>query len=107
LMLDVFHMAVEGEDVVAGIGAAQHVLWHVHFADTDRQVPGDGRLDFSAIVTRLRQIGYARYVTAEVKQEPDSAVAARRTAAFLKPILNQAVCMSNAARAGSAGKAAP
>jgi sugar phosphate isomerase/epimerase len=62
-------------------------LWHVHYADTDRRVPGDGRLDFAALSARLRDIGYARYITAEIKQEPDSTTAARRTAAFLKPML--------------------
>jgi sugar phosphate isomerase/epimerase len=89
LMLDVFHMDVEHEDVGAGIEAAREVLWHVHYADTERRVPGDGRLDFAAFTAKLRAVGYDRFITAEIKQEPDSATAARRTAEYLRPMLQK------------------
>jgi sugar phosphate isomerase/epimerase len=85
LMLDVFHMDFEGENVAAALGAARDVLWHVHFADTGRRVPGKGTIDFRAAVEMLRTLGYERFVTVEIKQEPDCATAARRAAAFLEP----------------------
>ena len=87
LMLDVFHMDHEGEDLAAGFASAGADLWHVHYADTERRVPGDGRIDFRAITENLHALGYDRFITVEIKQEPDSATAARRSAAFLRPLL--------------------
>jgi sugar phosphate isomerase/epimerase len=89
LMLDVFHMDHEGETIAAGLGATREVLWHVHFADTGRRVPGEGTIDFPAVVAALRTIGYARFVTVEIKQEPDCASAARCAAANLLPLFSR------------------
>ena len=87
-MLDVFHMDHEREDIPASLGAAQDVLVHVHYADTARRAPGDGDLDFVSITRALRTVGYDRAITVEIKQEPDVLSAARRSAAFLLPLLN-------------------
>jgi sugar phosphate isomerase/epimerase len=87
-MLDVFHMDHEREDISDSLGAAREVLMHVHFADTVRRAPGDGSLDFVAITRTLRGVGYDRAITVEIKQEPDVLSAARRSAAFLLPLLN-------------------
>jgi sugar phosphate isomerase/epimerase len=90
LMLDVFHMVHEREDIGANLAAARDVLWHVHFADTGRRVPGDGAIDFPAVIAALRAQHYARFVTVEIKPEPDALTAARRAAAYLRPLLSAA-----------------
>ena len=87
LMLDVFHMHHEGEDLAASFTAARDQLLHIHYADTERRVPGDGLLDFPAITAQLRALGYTRCVTVEIKQAPTSLDAARRSAGFLLPLL--------------------
>jgi sugar phosphate isomerase/epimerase len=87
LMLDVFHMEQMGEDIAASFEVARDVLLHVHYADTERQVAGAGRLDFSAITKQLRAIGYDRAITVEVKQHPSVLEAARRSASFLLPLI--------------------
>jgi len=91
LMLDTFHMDVEREDIGAGVRAvaARGVLWHVHFADTERKAPGEGTIDFRAAIAALREVGYDRAITLEVKQEPDALTAARRSAAYLRPLLSR------------------
>jgi len=88
LMLDVFHMDHEREDIAASLSAARDVLLHVHYADSARRAPGDGDFDFVAITRALRAIGYNRAITVEIKQEPDVLTAARRSATFLLPLLN-------------------
>lgn len=87
LMLDVFHMDRMGEDLAAGFAAARDLLLHVHYADTDRKVPGAGSLDFRAITNELRAIGYDRTITVEINQQPDVLEAARRSASFLLPLI--------------------
>jgi len=88
LMLDVFHMNHEREDIPTSLVAAREVLLHVHYADTDRRAPGDGDFDFVAITRALRAVGYNRTITVEIKQDPDVLSAARRSAGFLLPLLN-------------------
>lgn len=90
LMLDTFHMEVEGEDIGAGFRAAAErgALLHVHFSDTARRAPGEGTIDFRAAIATLRAIGYDRAITLEIKQEPDALAAARRAAAYLRPLLS-------------------
>lgn len=89
LMLDTFHMEVEREDIGAEIRAvaSRQRLWHVHFADSERKAPGEGSIDFRAVIAALREVGYDRAITLEIKQEPDALAAARRAAAFLRPLL--------------------
>jgi sugar phosphate isomerase/epimerase len=88
LLLDSFHMDHETEDLASSLTQARTHLWHVHFADTQRGVPGTGRIDFAAIVLRLRELGYDRFITVEAKPEPDSLTAARRAADLLLPLLS-------------------
>lgn len=88
LLLDLYHMHQEREDLPASLHRARDVLWHVHFADTDRAMPGRGTIDFASVVARLRALAYDRFITVEAKQEPDSLTAARAAAAFLLPLLS-------------------
>lgn len=87
LMLDVFHMDRMGEDLASSFTAAREVLLHVHYADSDRQVPGAGSLDFRSITRELRAIGYNRTITVEINQQPDMLEAARSSATFLLPLI--------------------
>jgi sugar phosphate isomerase/epimerase len=88
LMLDVFHMHHEREDIAASFNSARGQLLHVHFADTERRAPGEGQLAFPALIAQLRALGYDRCITIEIKQDPDSWSSARRSADFLLPLLN-------------------
>ncbi|MDI1251241.1 MAG: sugar phosphate isomerase/epimerase [Lacunisphaera sp.] len=90
LMLDVFHMHQEREDLIVSLTSARDVLMHMHFADTERRAPGDGTLDFNAIIAQLRSFGYNRCLTVEIRQQPDSLSAARRSATYLLPLLKSA-----------------
>ncbi len=90
LMLDVFHMDCEQENPVTGLADAREVLWHVHFADRERRVPGEDGIDFPGVVAALRVQGYARFVTVEIKRAPDALSAARRSADYLRPLFSAA-----------------
>jgi len=80
LLLDTYHVNIEEPSVTAcfGDGIDAGKLWHVHLGDSNRLPPGQGHLDFAAIVTTLRDAGYQGYLSAELlpKPDPDSAAAA-------------------------------
>ena len=53
-------------------------LLHFHIADTDRLVPGDGKIDFAAHIGVLKACGYDGYLSGELKSGDDPTETGRR-----------------------------
>ncbi|MBJ3785442.1 myo-inosose-2 dehydratase [Devosia sediminis] len=92
LLLDAGHLAFAGGDVLRAIGNHHRRINHVHVKDIRRAVvngldrnrqsfldavalgaftvPGDGSLDFGAIVQRLADHGYEGWFVVEAEQDP-------------------------------------
>jgi len=87
IVADTFHMSIEDVSLPASLVAAKPCLWHVHFADSNRRYPGAGHLNFPEIIGALRLIGYDRFITMEMEQQPDSPTAARRAIAVVRALL--------------------
>lgn len=87
LMLDSYHMDLEDASVPAALRLAQPHLRHIHLSDSDRRVPGQGRIPFADFIRTLRELGYDRFATVEINQVPDSPGAAAAAAAYLRPLL--------------------
>lgn len=87
LMPDVFHMNIEDASIAGSFEKAGQAVGYVHFADSNRWAPGQGHLDFPAILAALRKIGYDSYVTVEILQFPDPDTAARQAIEFLRPLI--------------------
>jgi len=79
LLADWFHMNIEEADMVESILKAGTAIGHVHFADTNRLAVGSGHLSVQPLIDALGQIGYRRFLSAEVFPQPDSQSAAERT----------------------------
>jgi inosose dehydratase len=92
LLLDAGHLAFAGGDVLRAIDAHHKRITHVHVKDIRRAVvdgldwskqsfldavalgaftvPGDGSLDFGAIVQRFADYGYEGWFVVEAEQDP-------------------------------------
>ncbi len=79
LLADLFHMNIEEADLAAALRTGGRFIGHVHFVDSNRRPAGCGHLDYAPIITALREIGYAGYLSAEAFPWPDSDAAARQT----------------------------
>ncbi|KAB7843673.1 TIM barrel protein [Streptomyces mobaraensis] len=67
-LMDLYHLAMGGADLDAVIDRYGSVAGHVQFADwPGRGAPGTGRLDFEALVARLRKAGYGGWVALEYR----------------------------------------
>lgn len=102
VLLDSFHMNIEEKDPPAALRAAGDTLVHYHVSDNDRGRPGSGRYDFPADAKALADIGYDKWIVAEMfvmaghassrdlniwrDIEPDPTVAAIQTLAYLKEV---------------------
>jgi 5-keto-L-gluconate epimerase len=91
LLLDTFHVNIEEkswkEPFVELMAAG--VLWHIHIGDNNRLAPGQGMIDFAAVVRTLHDIGYDGYLSAELLARPDGDTAACQTLAHLRPLLEK------------------
>jgi len=89
LLLDTYHVNIEETSWTEPFKRlmAAGRLWHVHLGDNNRWYPGYGLIDFPAIVTTLRQIGYGGYLSAELLAEPDPDTAAVETLTYMRSLL--------------------
>jgi hydroxypyruvate isomerase len=74
LLLDVYHLAVNGDDVDAAIDTAAGRIGHVQIADAPgRNEPGTGKLDLDRYLERIYDTGYDGWVGCEYKPTGASA----------------------------------
>ncbi len=78
LLADTFHMNIEEADMPAALAAALPQLGHVHLADSNRQAPGRGHLDFAPLLDLLARSGYQGFLSFEVFPIPDPVAALRQ-----------------------------
>lgn len=92
LLLDTYHVNIEESSWEAPIRLLMQAgrLWHVHLGDNNRLAPGDGMIDFEALVRTLRLAGYDGALSAELLALPDPDTAARRTVEHMRPLLEAA-----------------
>jgi sugar phosphate isomerase/epimerase len=63
--LDTFHLNIEEADMLAAIRNAGRQLVDFHIADNNRMPPGQGAINFRAVVNTLREVGYEGAITSE------------------------------------------
>lgn len=61
-MADTYHMDLEGQDPGREVAAAGTRLWLVHLSDRERTLPGEGGIDFGAVLEALDACGYDGYM---------------------------------------------
>jgi hydroxypyruvate isomerase len=76
ILFDLYHLAVNGDDIDRAIAAHADRIAHVQIADSPgRGEPGSGRLDLDGYLSRLEQAGYDGWVALEYRptvSTPDS-----------------------------------
>jgi sugar phosphate isomerase/epimerase len=89
LMLDTCHVNMEESSWTEPFGrvmAAGRLLF-VHIADNNRLAPGQGLIDFSAIVKELIKAGYSGYLSAEILAKPDPDTAAVQSMSYMRRLM--------------------
>lgn len=68
LLFDVYHSAVMDEDRKAVLDGRMHLVHHIQIADMPgRNEPGTGMIDWPAVVSDLRELGYQGDIGLEYK----------------------------------------
>ena len=79
ILADLFHMNIEEASIADGLRAYGSHLGHVHFVDSNRRPAGCGHIDYAPIAAALKEVGYAKYASAEAFSWPDPDAAAKAT----------------------------
>jgi sugar phosphate isomerase/epimerase len=93
LTIDIGHLHCQWEEPIAEhLRRWQERLWNVHIEDMRRGVHdhlmfGEGEIDFTPVLSALREIGYSRGVHVELSRHSYDAVdTSRRALAFLERV---------------------
>jgi 5-keto-L-gluconate epimerase len=86
LLPDLFHMNIEEKSIEESIFESKSHIGYIHFADSNRQAPGFGHLDFMKILSTLKKINYRNAIGIEILPKPDDFRAARQAIGHLKKI---------------------
>jgi sugar phosphate isomerase/epimerase len=84
LMGDFFHMSIEEADIAASLRAARRFLVHVHLADSNRLVPGQGHTRFIEPFRALRETGFNGFGALECRVPEPREQSLRQTARFIR-----------------------
>lgn len=77
ILADIYHMEMTEQSIPDSIVKAGDKIGFIHMSDSDRKVPGLGRVDIKAVVESFKKIGYQGYMSFEIDQLPDAESAAR------------------------------
>lgn len=83
ILFDTFHMAIEEADPIEALHAAGEHLGYVHLADSNRQLPGHGHTDFTALLNVLREMDFRGAASLECGIPGDPAALLPRCLAYL------------------------
>lgn len=84
ILADLFHMNIEETCSATALRMAGSRIGHVHFVDSNRQVPGRGQTDFGPLAETLRSIGYQGYLAIEAFPQPNQREAAEIALASIR-----------------------
>ena len=83
IVADLFHMALDELDIPAAIRDQAAAIGHVHLADGNRRLPGQGATDFKAAFAALDEIGYTGWMAFECGEPGDNR---QRAESYLKEL---------------------
>lgn len=88
LLPDVYHMHLEDPSVPSALIRSMPYMGHVHFADSNRQAPGNGCIDFVEVIKDLNAMQYDGYAAVECHPIPSILGSAQCAMDYLKPIID-------------------
>ena len=89
ILLDTYHMNIEEMDFSESIIKSKNFLKHIHFADSNRKMPGLGHINFNSILKTLRKIQYNNYIGLEPIVDRNYKVEIRQGLNFLNKLCNK------------------
>lgn len=74
LHFDTFHSNIEEKSMYGAIVEGGKDIYHIHFCENNRGVPGSGNIDWNEVKRGILDIGYDRWITLENFVMPECGV---------------------------------
>ena len=85
VLVDFFHANIEDQPLCDVLRMAGEKMFHIHLADSNRQAPGTGHVDFLDVLRTLTNMGYSRYLALDcIPPRPDLPTFLERSLSFMK-----------------------
>ena len=88
LLLDTHHMFIEDKDYIQSFRDAGNLIAHIHISDSNRCYAGAGNIDYTAVGSVLKEIGYKNPVSLETLPIPTGEFAARKSLEWMQQVWN-------------------
>jgi sugar phosphate isomerase/epimerase len=72
ILYDTFHANIEERDMQETILTYGKNFSHIHFADSNRRLPGEGHIDYGLTMQALHGINYQGYISLECVNAPNA-----------------------------------
>ena len=100
VLADFFHVNIEDAALADTLRLAGDSLMCIHLADSNRQAPGTGHLDFLHVVRTLNAMGYSGYLSLDaVPAKPDWKTLVKSSIHFMKQMEQTAALQDSIAGA--------
>jgi sugar phosphate isomerase/epimerase len=87
LMADFFHMSIEEADLSESLTEAGDYVRHIHLADSNRKLPGNGHTDFATPFATLKRLGFSGYMAMECRVTDPATESLPKSARYLRTLL--------------------
>ncbi len=85
LQLDTYHMNMEEDNIATAIRLAKGQIGHFHCAASNRKLPGQGHIEWTAVKSALDDVGYNGWIVVETF--PNPTVETGRTVNTWRPLV--------------------
>jgi fructoselysine 3-epimerase len=95
VMVDTLHALYRNEIPADYVRVMREDLVHIHVSDSNRVIPGEGRVDWIGLMQALNECAYSGYLTMEIgldSRTADPDQIARTALRFLKGVESQLNC---------------
>ena len=89
VLYDMFHSNIEDADMTIAIRTLGSRISNVHIADSNRRLPGEGHINFHAVLDALADIVYDGYAALEVLNAPSPQHIIDNAGTSIRRIFNQ------------------
>ena len=87
VLVDFFHANIEDQPLCDVLRMVGDKLLHIHLADSNRQAPGAGHIDFLDVVRTLTNVGYSHYLSLDcIPPKPDLQTFLERSLSYMKEL---------------------
>ena len=89
VLFDIYHQQITEGNVIRNITENIDLIGHFHIGDNPgRHEPGTGELNYSAIISAIKDTGYDRYLAFECSPSGDAHEVAKKMKEFIAPFEN-------------------